>query len=1205
MEKLKQILTQGDTVLFVGSGISRWSGLPSWQELIEQLAEFLEASGSNPELVRAEARRGDLLQAASYGFHKLTKPQIGEFVRKACRYGTTRPHEIHHKLVSLGPRCYVTTNYDNLIEESLRLWQPDRFFRAPVTNRHLTETADIVHARALDFVFKPHGDAGDAESIILTREQYRQLLPGGEKHAALESVKMLMVSRPVVYLGFGLRDPDFIYIRDLLSNTYRGGTRDHYAIMADVLDAEIDYWRSSYGIHIVGYATAERADKSTDHSALLMLLDDLRPKPLNRSAPPPVALPVSPTAPDAVLALARHAARLSRAPRCDREFPIRVHSESSSRARRPFYREPDEFDNSPVERFLDEGPSRAILIGAPGAGKTYSMQRAAARLAEKLHQACLSEDFDEKKPVVPLVADLKLYRGDLYDLINRALPIGLPLQQLAQSFNVRIFLDSFNEMPREYWEKASYEADFTKFFADHSGVSFVIGSRTTDGLSKLGFPAYRLDLIDEEFVRSEIARLGIEMGARFQREILDLLRKPFYFRLAASQGVRLPRDAHPRDFYGAFFGELRTSFNERFEEPFNLEDALSLGAYEAIDRGEEAQPLAVLLEALREYIEGAGLGRIKATELANWLVSKSVLVPYRGARVAFFHQSVTEYLAARELASRYRQTPQILKEKLTLTRWDQALFLTLSLLSSKEGADFLHAVVEVDLALALSAAKYLEFGRDEVIAKLLSEIPVRLSRVDPLESGIARALRSGLALSASHEPQLRALMKLGGTIGGEAAARLVELRGAVVKDELLQSLVEFRDDYNYCVNGVAPALKSFAATEDIPKVLALVDPIGDEINEDADEHLALGITHGAAQFLSGLDVQAVRSAFLPTGTPPRLSEVRGRVLVDYLQNKHSTAALELAGELLLHGVHGAEVAVCFISKFSNPDDCLSWTSFSSEHLDRLVSTLNDKNRHSWGLRALKCICGARPDMAQIARARAAGASGIFKVGLLYCALGDSPPVFEALAELTQLSADELREQPSHFLDQVELNWAGHETLFVQLLRLRDTELARALLETQFGYRCTLGRLDIGAIHWWLDWLEEEKQSESGFWFVDRLTWLFGRILDPESREAFVAEFNSPSSRFRRLLAHYVLPKFPDLTTDAFSEDAVSFLLADLNRPTDARAITGRVLGSTASEQFVTERLLPLIPEAKGPLLGNLRKVLAEAGRRHGRRYIGV
>jgi hypothetical protein len=110
IEKLKHVLSQTDTVLFVGSGISLWSGLPSWPGVIEELAQFLEASGEKADLVRAEARRGDLLQAASYGFYKLTKQQIGEFVRKTCRYGVAKPQEIHRKIAFLGPRCFITTN---------------------------------------------------------------------------------------------------------------------------------------------------------------------------------------------------------------------------------------------------------------------------------------------------------------------------------------------------------------------------------------------------------------------------------------------------------------------------------------------------------------------------------------------------------------------------------------------------------------------------------------------------------------------------------------------------------------------------------------------------------------------------------------------------------------------------------------------------------------------------------------------------------------------------------------------------------------------------------------------------------------------------------------------------------------------------------------------------------------------------------------
>ena len=326
MEKLRQVLEQSDTVLFIGSGISTWSGLPSWADAVEELARFLEAAGVNPDLVRDEAKKGDLIQAASYGLDRLTKQQMREFIRSLCRCGTARPEEIHRKIVNLGPRYYITTNYDDLIEQSLLKWHEGRPFQT-VTNRHLTETAAIIQTHANDYVFKPHGDAGDMESIIMSREQYRALLPQGDRHAALEALRILLVSRPVVYLGFGLRDPDFMYLRDTIRNTFKGGTRDHYAVMADVSEAERDYWRRQYGIHIVGYATKPGSDGRRDHTELVALLDDLLEK-----AGDVTGDGFDPSGSDSVLALARHAGRLMGGETLGNELQLRVHAEPRSPA---------------------------------------------------------------------------------------------------------------------------------------------------------------------------------------------------------------------------------------------------------------------------------------------------------------------------------------------------------------------------------------------------------------------------------------------------------------------------------------------------------------------------------------------------------------------------------------------------------------------------------------------------------------------------------------------------------------------------------------------------------------------------------------------------------------------------------------------------------------------------------------------------------
>jgi hypothetical protein len=1206
MEKLRQVLGQADTVLFVGSGISMWSGLPSWFGFIEELAKFVEASGENADLVRSEAQRGDLLQAASYGFYKLTKPQVGDFVRAACKYGTAKPHEIHKKLVSLGPRCFVTTNYDNLIEESLRIWQPDRFFRPPVTNRQLTEIAGIIYARATDFVFKPHGDAADTDSIILTREQYRQLLPEGERHAALESLKMLLATRPVVYIGFGLRDPDFIYIRDLLSNTYKGGTRDHYAIMADTHPAEVDYWRKTYGIHLIGYTTTDRMDNSRDHSPLLKLLDDLLV--VAPVATYPVAAPIVGTSSpaDTILALARHAAGLTRAAKKDPEFPLRVHSEEYERRKgRPRYRH-DQFNSSTVEHFLDEGPSRALLIGLPGSGKSYSLQRAAARSAERLHDVCLSERLDEKEVVVPMLADLKLYRGDLFDLINGTLPRSLSLDSLGQCFKVKIFLDSFNEMPREYWESGSYEVDFARFLEINKQASIIIGSRTNDGLDKLEFPSYCIDQIDEGFVSTELERLKINVSGRFRGEVESLLQQPFYFQLVSSGTINLPEEAHPRDFFATFFRGLTSSFRERFGRPFNLEHALSLCAYKAINQGEEAQPLGDVLEVLQTQLQGTGFGEVQATEVANWLVSKSVVIPYRGARLAFFHQSATEYLAACELARRYQETPKILKEKLRLTRWDQALFLTLSLLPASSGEALFKTVVETDFALALNATKYVEVGRDELVAKLLAEIPGRVKSSDRFENEIEWAVQHALPISDAHEPQLRAVMKCGSIIGAAAVVRLVELKGLSVKEELLQVLIEARDDYNYCCHGIGKALQDFASPEDIQKIVTLADCIQDEVPHEAGDEVDHGFICGAATFLEKLDIEIIRKTFLPVKKSAPLSEIRARIICNVLNHHHSTAALDLSAELLARGVDEAATCIYFISKFARPEDRLSWSSFSRSQVDRLLSISDNEDRGIWALRALRQVCSASPDMAEVVRVHALRRSGIARASLLWCMnYEQAAAIFEALAQLEEMSSKDRRRQPIHLIDQLELNWEGQETLYVRLLRLRDTRLAQALLGSMCPIELTIGELEIGPLGWWLEWLKDAGNTDGGHWFQALMASLFATKLSARARQPFVAEFNKPNSPFRDLLANAVLPHFPDLSTDMFAESTILFLLADLNRNLAGSylGIRGHLLGTTATELFVTERLLPLLPDAKPPLLKKLREVLREAGSRHGRRYV--
>ncbi len=892
IEQLKQALKQEDTVLFIGSGTSCWSELPSWTELLNQLADLLNFLGEMLNLSERKLNKTSCKRRAT-DLINLHPWEIGGFIRSACKFGTAAPHEIHRKIVSLGPRCFITTNYDQLLEESLRKWKHGRSFRV-VTNKQPFEEADIIQARAVDFIFKPHGDVGDVESIVLTREQYRKLLEGGEWRHTLESLKTMLATRRVVYFGFGLRDPDFLLLRDVLANTWKGGTRDHYAIMADVGSGEVNYWRKNYGIHLVGYATSELPTGKTDHGKLLELLDEC----LQPLSPADAAGAIPHVATELILSVLRYASGLMRFESANPELPLRVHSSKGWRYARTGNPSHDRWDHAECNEFLKDGPQRAVLLGLPGAGKTYGLKKAVSQLAQSLHDSCLAQPAVLEDLVIPMYADMKLYKGDLSAMLEMTLPPGITLQELANRFRVRVFLDSFNEMPRDQWERGVQEIDITAFVKHHQTVEIIISSRTEDGLAKFGFPSYWLDEIDSDFLEQQLKEKGITLSGSFKHELRDLLRKPFYFQLVTSGGVKLPEQPDPRNLYHAFFSNLSTAFAERFGSHLNLAKVLAPLAYEAISRGEEALPVQALLQSLTKEMQALGLLQPTPETLGRWLVSQSVLLPYSGERVAFFHQSVTEFLAANELALRFRTTPSILKEKLTMNRWDQAILLTLSILPESEANPFLEAVMNADFALALRAAKYLEVNREVVVASLLAEIPARIEQRQGFDLQIELALDLHVPVTGAHEVQLRAIMECGNMVGGCAAAKLLHCNGLALKSEMFASLLERRGDYNYC-SGLGRALRPFVVKEDLTRIAEMADSIEHEMTDNESDSATHGFVCGISEAMGELELAAITAALLPKGNAECCIKARTRVVLECIRDRHSTEALETAAELLL------------------------------------------------------------------------------------------------------------------------------------------------------------------------------------------------------------------------------------------------------------------------------------------------------------------
>jgi hypothetical protein len=192
-EQLGEMARRGQLAVFIGAGVSASAGLPTWDRLVEELAE---RSGLDDDLREGLARL-PLQDSAALLARELGRDRLEAYV--AERFGPG-PYALAHALVAgLPVQEFVTTNYDPLVERA-----------AADTGRELQVLPfdEVVPGRP--WLLKLHGDAAHPESVVLTREEYLQL---GDTRAALAGVlHSLLLTRHVLFVGTSMLDDDLIRI---------------------------------------------------------------------------------------------------------------------------------------------------------------------------------------------------------------------------------------------------------------------------------------------------------------------------------------------------------------------------------------------------------------------------------------------------------------------------------------------------------------------------------------------------------------------------------------------------------------------------------------------------------------------------------------------------------------------------------------------------------------------------------------------------------------------------------------------------------------------------------------------------------------------------------------------------------------------------------------------------------------------------------
>lgn len=207
-------LAENNVALFAGAGMSRAAGYVDWRELLTEIANDV---GLN---VKVEH---DLISLAQYHVNenrnnsKIVKKILEEFAHEA---EITENHEI---LARLPISTYWTTNYDTLIENSLK--NSNKIVDIKHQLKQLANTRpkrDVV-------VYKMHGDVHHPADAILTKQQYEEYFDS-HKHF-ITALSGDLISKTFLFIGFSFTDPNLDYVLSRLRIQFGENNRQHYCFI--------------------------------------------------------------------------------------------------------------------------------------------------------------------------------------------------------------------------------------------------------------------------------------------------------------------------------------------------------------------------------------------------------------------------------------------------------------------------------------------------------------------------------------------------------------------------------------------------------------------------------------------------------------------------------------------------------------------------------------------------------------------------------------------------------------------------------------------------------------------------------------------------------------------------------------------------------------------------------------------------------------
>jgi hypothetical protein len=244
----------------ISTGMKRDGGsglpLPSWTDLLRELHAALgpqmedeDAKSATRLLAPGGKISSDELILAATLIRRANRAEFDHLFRAAITEEPGQFSPTHSALLELLPRGIMTFNYDCGHEAACVK------MKRPFTVLNPTEADSEADFRTMMedrlrkfFLLKAHGSVESREPLVLTTEEYRNLLI---KNPAFRSfVQHLFTNFSFVIVGYGLDDPDFALFTRTMVEQFGGPLQKHVAVRHERDSGRHEeVQRHQYGIH--------------------------------------------------------------------------------------------------------------------------------------------------------------------------------------------------------------------------------------------------------------------------------------------------------------------------------------------------------------------------------------------------------------------------------------------------------------------------------------------------------------------------------------------------------------------------------------------------------------------------------------------------------------------------------------------------------------------------------------------------------------------------------------------------------------------------------------------------------------------------------------------------------------------------------------------------------------------------------------------